>query len=331
MTAVPTQSVDPPSDTQPAPHLLKSLLAASAELVDEATAIDLGGRVVDAAHDVRLGTEVAAIEAEEAVSRLLHERAQAGFRAVDDALASEPIEVPACYENGGKGDPSIELAPWRWALRDQLAAGLAFMGFIAISLASFFGVQVTLADAELPIFERVPVLTYMLATLAPCAALGVKFIGTAFTRRATREVLARVIAVAAGISFFVWIPLFSGLFEGLSGVFDPFAEPNHLLGWSFNLVHIVTEVLIGAALYGVLDGIMAKYTPSHEIPNPRRIPLIAARADALEALEAATQRHGAAMGALRVLNGQRDLDRVAAELAIRERHGRGQRDSLLGN
>lgn len=312
------------------PVLPKALLGAAADLSDEETALQLAEQVVDALHDLDAGREAAALEAEIALSGTLVARAEKRLAALDFEIDAEPLEIPASRENGGKADPGEEVPPWRWALRDQVAGALCAAGFVVITTASFVGVQATLADSELPIFTRNPELPYFLAILAPAASVALKFVGNAFTRRAIRELFAKGVAVAGGLSFFVWIVLFAGLFEGLAGVFDPFAEPNHLLGWGFNLVHVVTEVLIGAALYLMLDRIMAKYTPSHDIPNPKRPPLIAERDATLALLEGLTVRHGTAAGELRVLDGERNLSHVAAKTGVLERRGRGQRDSILG-
>ena len=259
-------------------------------------------------------------------------RILAAIRVIERELAAEPLEIPAAAENGGANGPAEterKVWFWRWSLKDQLAALFSGSALVGILGASFLGAQATFADSGLPLFEREPLLSYCLAVLPVAAAVSFKFIGSVLFGEASKRSFRKWAAIAGAVAFALWIPAFSGLLEGVAGVFDPFAEPNHLLGWFFNTIHIVSEVLIGAGLYSQLDGILDRYSPSRKVPNPAREPLLAelARLDAEHAKVA--KDHGEAEGIVLVLNGllNEALAILEAELVKRTNVDRG--DDLI--
>ncbi|MEO1687829.1 MAG: hypothetical protein AAFU61_07980, partial [Pseudomonadota bacterium] len=121
----------------------------------------------------------------------------------------------------------------------------------------------------------------------------------------------------------------AALFEGLSGVFDPFAEPNHFLGWAFNVAHIFAETLIAAGLYTHLEAVMMKYAPSEEIDNPARPPLERSKAWQAGPVEQLRLRLGRIEGRLARLYGLRESTRILVETAIRQRMNEKPREGLL--
>ena len=106
------------------------------------------------------------VEAEFIRTRLGVEKEAVGK--IDKALAKEPLEIPAPMENGGVDGPAEldkEVSPKNWLLRDKLTAGMALLGVIGLSIASYFGIQATFEAAQLDILKDYPYLSYCLALL----------------------------------------------------------------------------------------------------------------------------------------------------------------------
>ncbi|MEM6549832.1 MAG: hypothetical protein AAF713_19090 [Pseudomonadota bacterium] len=90
----------------------------------------------------------------------------------------------------------------------------------------------------------------------------------------------------ATFSFFAWLEIFAAKIEGVNGTFDPFAKPDPVVAWAFNLLQIATEVLVGAALFLNLEAIAAVYAPDYFTASLKHEQLTKRRA----ALDAATLR-----------------------------------------
>ena len=322
---------DKGSETASLP-IVRSVISAAIDTGELDLALEIGGRHVDAGYKEAHGAEVVALEREAELVGARKDIEQASLNTIDARLSMEPPQIPAPLENGGTdgpGDPDREIPPNRWQLRDKVGAGLITLTVLALIIASFFGFHATFAAAQLPIFDDFPHLPFLLAVLAPAAGLAIKFAATVFDDPANRKRYRQVLAFGGIASFLIYVPMLSALFEGLSGVWDPFAEPNHLLGWGFNVTHIVAEALITAALYDQLTAIMNKYAPSTLIDNPARPPLERQKADLLEAIEALVKRLGRIEGRLAQLDGVRDSAQVLVEAAIRQRMNEQPREGLL--
>ncbi|MEL7398677.1 MAG: hypothetical protein AAFN44_20150, partial [Pseudomonadota bacterium] len=157
----------------------------------------------------------------------------------------------------------------------------------------------------------------------------IKMAGSAFAFQETRDAYRRLViftGIGAGL---VWLPLFSVQYDGLSGAFDPFAEPSHLLSFAFNATHLLAETLIGAGLFASVDAILAKYAPSHRVDNPARKPLQDAHGPATRELEKALDAQAALAGQRDVLISMKESAQVLIETAIRQKNNEPPRDSLL--
>ena len=296
------------------------------------TAIRLAWEHVNAEFQIDYGVLVAQLERllENAQARLRVEQAE--LDRIDRQLAAEPLQIPASKLNGGidgPGDPLVEVPPSQWLRADKIEGVFCLLSVIALWFACYFGIHATFANAQLPIFDDSPYLAFMLATLVPVAGLAVKLAGHVFDDPANR-VRYRKAVVFAGIgAFFLWIPMFGALFEGLSGVFDPFKEANHLLGWAFNVGHIFAEVLIAAGIWAYLGAILNKYAPSELVDNPARPPLLRAQTLQIEVVEGWVREVGRIEGELARLYGIRDSARNLVETAIRQKMNEQPRVGLL--
>lgn len=251
---------------------------------------------------------------------------------LEETFAREPLEIPAPLENGGAdgpAKPNQEIPPGKWLLRDKLTAGSALAGVVGMSFASYFGIQATFAAAELDIVNDYPYLLYGLALVGPCGGLAVKLITNLFNEQRHQDRYRFIISILGVFAFLVWIVLFAWLFEGLSGQFDPFAEVNHLVVWGFNLTQILSEVLIAAALFVQVDLVLRKTSPSGNIPNPARPPLVRAKGEQLFVVADLTARQADVEGRLGQLQGIKEEALVAVSAAIDERMNLQPRETML--
>lgn len=310
----------------------RNIVRAAIDTGETETAIRLALGNVDAEFAIEYGDLVAQLEAEIELIRehLAVERPALGY--INRDLAHQPVMIPAPMTNGGAGgpgNPNAEVPPSKWQLRDKIGVAGAALGIVGLSTASYVVFQTTFEASGLPIFDDNPHLPMWLAVIAPTGGYAVKLIANVFTDPANRDRYRKVLAIGGGVALAVYIPLFGALFEGLSGVFDPFAEPNHLLGWAFNVSHVVCEILIAANLWGYAESIARTYSPSEEVENAAIPPRSRVKAERVQVVERLTERLGKATGKLAQLYGIRDSARNLVETAIRQKMAETPRDGLL--
>lgn len=328
VTAPERQTEDAPS----LPLLDRQVIMAAANCGDLETALKIGFDHADASFTILHGAVVTALETEAEFVRARARVEDSALSSTDRELAGQPHQIDAPFENGGitgPGQPNMEVPPLRWQLRDKLTGALSVVAITGLAVASYYGIEASFEDAQLPIFEQNPHLPKMLAVMPAAAGYSVKLIGNVFTDPANRELYRKGIAIAGGVAFAAWVPMFAGLFEGLSGVFDPFAEPKHVLGWSFNVGHIIAEVLIAAGLYAHLDAVVQKYAPSGKVDNPVRPALERAQAGQIAEAEGRALRLALIEGRLKQLYAVHAKTRNIVDAAIRERMNQTPPDGLL--
>lgn len=310
----------------------RNIVAAAADFADQEAKHKLVFRYADAEADRQYGAALTLAEAEEAAIKMQHEAAVAALQDTDKKLAAEPLQIPTTKANGGNtgpGEVNKETRFRHWQSRDQFAGVLIIFAILALLAASYAGIQATLADAGLPIFEEQKHLPFMLSVLAPAAGIAIKQATGVFNDPASKDLYRKIITAIGILAFFLWVPLFASLFEGLSGVFDPFKETNHFIAWGFNVGHIIAEALISAALFFQLDALMAKYAPSDLIDNEARPPLERFRVKQVEAVETLAIRLGEVQGRIRELRALYEEAHVLVEAAILQRESRQRDDGLL--
>ncbi len=316
----------------PAVLLDRGIIAAATEIGDHDATRNLALRYADAEADLQFGAELSQAEAEETIVQLQHEEAVSRLNETDKRLASEPLQIPATKANGGTngpGETEKETPFHQWQNRDQLSGTLIGGAILGLFCASYAGIYATLADAGLPIFDSQKHLPFMLAVLAPAAGIAIKQAAGMFNDPANKDLYRKIVTGAGILAFFAWVPMFGSLFEGLNGIFDPFKEVNHWLGWGFNVGHILAEALISAALFFQLDALMAKYAPSDLIDNEARPPLERLRAEQVKTVEALATRLGKVRGRIRSLRALYTEAEVLVEIAVRQRLNRKPDDGLL--
>lgn len=319
-------------DVKRAVPLDRAVVTAATDIQDPAKTLELGKRYAGSQFDLEYGAELAEAEAEEAVIRQQYDDIKTALDDVNKTLAAEPVLVPAAQSNGGSNGPAEtdkEVPIRDWYLRDKLSGALIVLALAGLLVASYAGVHATLADAGLPIFDEQWHLPFMLAFLAPAAGIVIKGAVGLFNDPANKHLYRQAVTGIGILAFFAWVPMFASLFEGVSGVFDPFKEANHFLAWGFNVGHILAEALISAALFFQLDAVMAKWTPSDFIPSEARPPLEERRDTLIPKLEALSKRLGAARGRIRALKALHAEADVLVEAAILQRQNRQPDDGLL--
>lgn len=326
----------PRSEETPHTHrsvpLDRGIVSAATEIEDQDATRVLVSRYTTAQADLLYGAELSLAEAEEAAVQLQYDVAMSELNETDKKLAAEPLEIPATKSNGGNagpGETEKETPFAKWQTRDQLSGALAATAIIGLLGASYAGIQATLADAGLPIFEEQKHLPFLLSMLAPAAGIMIKQATGVFNDPASKDRYRKAVTATGIVAFFIWIPAFASLFEGLSGVFDPFKETNHFVAWGFNVAHIVAEALISAALFFQLDALMAKYAPSDQVPNNARPPLVRLRESQVQTFEALALRLGEIKGRIRTLKAAYAEADVVGDIAVQQRMNRKPDDGLL--
>lgn len=319
----------------PAPQPLtidRALVAAATETGDEETALRLAFAHVDARFKAAHG-DVAALMERQLAFR--NGRAEVTLKALDKndrILAGEPVQIHAVQEHGGvdgPADPYVELPPRKWQLKDQVNAGFAVVMIIGLMIASYLGFYASFMNAELEVFHQHPYVPLALAVLAPAAGYAIKAAGAAFADPLVQDRYRQGVIIAGIAAFFLYVPIFALQFKGLSGAWDPFAEPNALLAWAFNVTHVFAETLIAGGIFAALERTAAGYSRTRKIDNPNR-PALSREDERLTALaEIRVAEAGTLEGRLARLYGVRDDALALVETAIRERMNRQPPEGLL--
>lgn len=310
----------------------RGVVRAMAEGAEPDEALRLGREYVDHAFAVVYGEKLARVLAGMLIDEELLRHTKTRFERAIRELEAQPVIIASAQENGGADGPAevgAEVPLSRWLTRDLVAFGLSAIGSIAIGAATFLSVKATMEAAELEIFHIAPHLPSALAVMPVAAAVLAKQAVTMFTSEANRTRYRQALTFSGLIAFVVWVPLFSTLYEGVGGVFDPFAEPKHGLGTIFNIVHLLCEPLIGAALFLQADAAFARYAPSHKVPNPELQPWRDEADEVFPALQEQTDRVATATGQRDVLMGIKGMAQTYVETAIRQKLNEKPRDSLI--
>ncbi|MEM1150134.1 MAG: hypothetical protein AAGI03_06205 [Pseudomonadota bacterium] len=299
------------------------IIKAAARL-NEAEGLAAVGNAADQAFSVVHGAELAGLDADIARDARRIEQAAAERDNTAEELAATPEWVPGAVANAGhQGGASRSEVPFAaWQFRHQFTALLCLLAGFTVLGTSLLTVSATLRDSGLPIMIEQPLLPWLMAAIAPTGSIAIKAIAASFRDERTRKRMRSGIYAAAVLSFLIWLGLFALKFEGVSGDFNPFAEPNPFVTWAFNALQILSEVLIGAALFAQVDGIAAVYAPDYHVQNLRHGQLTERR-DALDAeIDALMDRQRATTGRKAELEAIRTFNRATAELAVREHRAR---------
>ncbi len=308
------------------------LVVAATECGDLETALGMGGRHVHARFRSLYGHLVAPLERQVAFLQGRIDVSTSALTRNDRNLVAEPLQIQAAYENGGiegPANPDVELPPRKWQLLDKINAGLGAFMIIALMIASYLGFYASFINAELEVFYQRPYVPLALAVLAPAAGYALKTAGNTFTDPLVKQRYRQGVIIAGLAAFFIYVPIFGLQFKGLSGAWDPFAEPSPLLAWAFNVAHVFAETLIAAGIFAQFDATAQKYAPSQKVPNPHR-PVLIREDEALTTLTAARITELAdPEGELNRLYGIRDDALVYVETAIRQRMNQEPPKGLL--
>lgn len=322
----------PPEGMRVRKILDAGLLTAVSESGDLESALKLGRDYVENVFAACYSEELAKVRMDLQVSEPLLKQAIDRLKAAIAELNAQPAIIHAAKDNGGAHGPAetgIEVPFSRWTKRDLIGFLLSGASSVAIGVATFMSVEATMQAAELEIFDLAPNLPSALAVMPVALAVLLKQTATLFTSEANRTRYRQIITAVGIAAFAAWVPLFSILYDGVSGVFDPYAEPNHLLGTLFNIVHLVCEPLIGAALFIQADAIMAKYSPSHKVPNPETQPWYAEVTEAADEAAAYGVPVAQAKGRSDTLMGIKGLAHIYVEAAIRQKFNEQPRNTLI--
>lgn len=318
---------EPPGDDFPGtdrPPALPSGVIRAGSLLPEEEGVRFVREVAEQSHQIRHGDETVALEE---MSDLEENRRKIACSERDryaEELARTSEWIPGARPNAesGGGSNHANISFWHWQPRHQVSViGYGTAALVALG-CSWISVKASLQDSGLPIFINEPMLAAFMAAIAPTASIAIKSVGSLVKHESAKKKIRTALYLMATLSFVGWVALFSTKFEGLSGDFDPFAAPDPVAGQAFTMLQIITEVLVGAALFMNLEAITAIYSPEYFTANLRHEQLTERKAALDAEINALTENLQAARGRLTELNAIRDLTIAAAELALREHRAR---------
>ncbi len=170
-------------------------------------------------------------------------------------------------------DDSAEVHFKEWALLDQITVGGCGILCLVMLGAGAANIQGNLVASGLPLFTLNPVFAWLFAMLAPAAALAIHSFGHVFRSWAARNAYRLVIYALTGICVIAWSWLFADLFHGTGGALDLSFEEDRLADTLFVWLQVATEILVGSALFLIIEHISAKYSPNFWLRNPEYVEL----------------------------------------------------------
>lgn len=221
-------------------------------------------------------SEHGAVAAEaEATAKQSREAAEVARKRADDAQSE--LDASDRYEESASGtldDPnnqrprSVPYSKWD---PYHLMTVICLFATTAILLAlGGVNVAVTILASDIPAFLDAPYLAWLLACMVPATSFAVKSGASLCQLDRSKHRYAWTIFVLAGVFAFTWLVLFSLTFEGATGDinFDALGEStgsHGLMDKARTLVQILSEILVGSALFLVIDRIHARYTSTAKI------------------------------------------------------------------
>lgn len=173
-------------------------------------------------------------------------------------------------ESGEVRDEDVPFSEWSDFDKGTIILSLVACG-VLLALGSTNVATVILASG-IPIFLDQPILAWLLAGLVPAAAIALKSGSNLLQLDQSKRNFSIAVFVLACIAAVVWVILFSLSFEGATpdiNLDDLFADEasGHDLTALRNTVQILAEVLIGAALFLVVDKIIASHRYDYRKAN----------------------------------------------------------------
>ena len=171
-------------------------------------------------------------------------------------------------ENSSEGDVSFS----EWSVFDRITLLVALCSSGVLLALGATNVATVILASGIPVFLDQPILAWLLAGLVPAAAIALKSGSNLLQLDKSRRNFSVAIFALACITAVIWVVLFSVSFEGatpdinLDALFEE-SDSGHDLTALRNTVQILAEVLIGAALFLVVDKIIASYRVGYRQAN----------------------------------------------------------------
>jgi len=172
---------------------------------------------------------------------------------------------------------------WQWGNGlDQLTfVLLAFGGIVAVGVG-MENLTVVMMSSGLSVFLEDEMKARIIAVVMPLSALGIKAVTSQLDYARHRQYYTMTIAALMGTVLVAWVILFAQEFQ--SGMSTGLPDWETLMNTSGSSVWLVgcqlaLEVLAGATLWLMAEGIWSKYSPDVKVENPE----YAARLKAIEA------------------------------------------------
>lgn len=222
----------------------------------------------------------------------------------DDVKAIDP-KIKSCKQHVDTDKDVIHFKDW--TLLDRFMAILIAIAGLACLIMSGANVYSNLISSGEPIYINSPWIPIFISLLAPSCSIAIKFLGSLFEYNYFyKRCFTNLTFIASTVSFLVWVFLFSQSYSVASGIdWDSLGESDNGLGTWLSFMQLLTEILIGGALFLALNDIFLKYSPDYYQDNIHYLNAVKLRDEHLKEHEALRQERNQNHTELAVLSAQR--------------------------
>lgn len=232
-----------------------------------------------------------------------HKVSTAKLNELEEEVNATPQYIKTCAEYSDTGKDKVAFS--EWAQQDQIAIILIGIGLIAALVMSATNVYANLINSGEPAYLEQPWIAVMISLLAPAGSIAFKFISHAFESYNAIRRYTKTIYTLTGLSFIAWIGLFALNHSGVAGIDWSALGEDNITGSYLVFTQLLTEILVGGALFLAAQDIALKYSPELYRENLAYLNAVKARDAHLERHNALTEQRNQNHTRLTQLNAER--------------------------
>lgn len=197
------------------------------------------------------------------------ERSQERAYVLEDRVNATPEQIKSCEEHSGSEKKDVAFRDW--SMPDKVAAVMIAIAGVACLIMSAANVFANLKSSGDAFYVDNSWICFAISLLAPACSVSIKFLSSLFEdNHRLKKRFTHIAFIGSALSFLIWIVLFSMSYSGPTGDidWDSLGEGDNGLSSALAMMQLMTEVLIGGALFLKLQDIFLKYSPHRLIDNP---------------------------------------------------------------
>lgn len=197
-----------------------------------------------------------------------YENSEKQMEEAERAVKNTPPHIKSNAVHVGSDKAKVSFGDWTFM--DKISFPLIGLAAFACLVMSGVNVFSNLISSGEPVYVQQPLIPMFISLLAPASSITIKYIGSIFEHNYFyKKCFTKFVFLSSFVSFLVWIAFFSASYSGAASGFDWEAAESGSgdLGSWLAFMQLLTEVLVGGALFLALQDIFLKYSPDYYEDN----------------------------------------------------------------